>query len=219
MFRHANSGDIPALAGIHREALPRDLLPRLGASYLRREFYPRVLEWDGAFTIVNEEDGRLNGFCIFARDGDSLTRRIMQKKFTIARHLLLAGLKDRSLFAEAAACLRGFRTSLFLDRVMDLRSLPEIYLIATSPACQSRGIGGRILERGIRILFREHSCCLAKTSSDRARQFYLRNGFVEVGIEHRGSRSLCILLRRRNADGLRSCETDTTPVQQRNGCG
>jgi ribosomal protein S18 acetylase RimI-like enzyme len=203
MIRNAGQDDIPALVQIHREALPNDLLPRLGAAYLRKEFYPRVLERDRALTLVSEEDNRLNGFCVFAYDGDSLTREIMRKRITIARYLVLACLKDRSLVAEAVACLRGFRTSLLPGCEVDLRSLPEIYLIATSPSCQSRGIGARIVEQGIEILFREHSVCLTKTSSDRSKQFYLRNGFVEVGVEHRGRRSLSVLLRRREEDGPR----------------
>lgn len=196
MIRQATTADIPFLAAIHCRALPEDLLPRLGAVFLEREFYPRVLEADDSLTLVAEEEGNSHpcAFAVFAYCSESLTRRVLRRKMAIARYLAPAALKHFSLIREILAHLKGFRVEMAPGQSIDIRSFPEVYLIAVHPSCQGRGLGAAVLRDGLSRVFREHCFCLAKTSSPRARRFYISNGFSDVGAEYRGKRRLSLLL-------------------------
>ncbi len=195
MIRKAHNEDIPFLVKIHMAALPGDLLPRLGRDFLVKTFYPAVLRSDQAFTIVHEEDGAPDAFVIFAYHSDALTNQVIKDKVSLAGSMLRGLLADPTLAREAFGFLRGFRTELEEDLRIKLEEIPELYLIATSPDRQSRGLGCQIVRHGLRLLADEgYPCSLVKTSSDRAREFYLKQGYRLIGFEYRQKRRLYLLL-------------------------
>jgi ribosomal protein S18 acetylase RimI-like enzyme len=204
VIRQAERADIPAIADIHAAALPNDLLPRLGKRFLRETFYPAVIDSGIALTIVETVDGELQSFVIFARDSERLTRQVTRRKLALARHGLIAMLRDFALVGEIWSHLKGFRAEFHIEPPVPLNTIPEVYLIATAPGRQSRGSGGRLLEHGIAMLGGKDPECVVRTSSEGARRFYARHGFHRIGVEYRHNRHIHILLRRPGASGARA---------------
>ena len=82
-----------------------------------------------------------------------------------------------------------------LQEVVDLAAIPELYLIATTPGKQSKGIGSSLVKAGLKDLSEKGKAqCLVKTASTRAKDFYEKLGFVEIGYEYRLNRKLFLLL-------------------------
>jgi ribosomal protein S18 acetylase RimI-like enzyme len=195
MIRYARIEDIPDITDVHLRALPEDLLPRLGRSYLVKEFYPQVFRCADTFTLVNEENNRVNAFCIFAGDSRALTGQVMRNKMRLAGYLAVSLVKDLRVFNEVTAILKGSRIELNAGEGDHLNAgLPEIYIIATDPQFQSRGLGREIIEKGWSILSARSPALLVRTSAERARDFYLRFGFRIFGYEFRGKRKLNLLI-------------------------
>lgn len=195
MIREAVSADISSLVDIHMRALPDDLLPRLGHNYLRYEFYPRVLKSSYATTWVVDEDDKLKAIMIVSSSPAQLTAELSRNKFILGVHLLLGALYNLKTLKTILAHLKGFRSEMGEGfECLDLSLACEIYLIATDPVLQSQGLGSQLVVHGLGNLSGKCNQCLVKTSSDDARRFYLRHGFVDVGLEYRGNKPYHILL-------------------------
>ncbi len=194
LIRKATKDDIRQIVDIHLAALPDDLLPKLGKSYLQNTFYAQIIQSDLAFILVNVENDTVNAFCVFALNGGALSSLLTKNKKKLLIPLLRGVLKNVSLLPELAAHLKGFRTELTSAKQIDFESIPELYLIAAEPLSQGRGIGSDLIGEGLKILFRNQSACLVKTSSDKARKFYQKNGFELRGVEYRGKRTMYLLV-------------------------
>ena len=195
MIREARSTDIGDIVTIHSTALPGDFLPRLGNRFLRKVFYPGVIDSEHGFVIVREEHGSICSFIVFAYNSQKLTREATGPKILLAAYVFAALIRDFGLYGELSAHLRGFKTEFYTDIKTPLETIPEIFVMATAPQYQSRGLGGDLLERGLEIVSSVHAGCLVKSSSSHARKFYARHGFMEIGLEHRGTRQVHLLLR------------------------
>lgn len=196
MIREANINDAEALAAIHVAALPNDLLPRLGTQFLSTHFYRVVLRSEHAFTILDEEDHAIRSFIIFAHNSNAVTKQVMGKKFSLLWHLFIAVPRDPSILGEIIGHLKGFKTELISQPNETIEKTPELYLMATAPEHHSKGIGSRLIQRGLEVLAQRNLQCIVKTSSDIAKKFYLKNHFEEIGTEFRHKRKLHILLYR-----------------------
>jgi len=195
MIRQAEINDIPQIVDIHLRALPGDLLPRLGRSYLLNVLYPQIFKSQSTLNLVNDDNGLVNSFCIYAYNSSDLTKYITKNKIVLAKYLSLCLLKDISIIKEVFSLLKGPKIQLFSkdDNFLD-NGLPEIYIIATDPQYQKRGLGKEILKEGFLYLFKDYPACLVKTSSESAKNFYLNLGFTLFGSEYRGSRILHLLV-------------------------
>jgi ribosomal protein S18 acetylase RimI-like enzyme len=195
MIRQAEKKDIPQIVDVHLRALPDDLLPRLGRNYLLNELYPMIFDSNRTFNLVNDDNGLVNAFCIYAYDSKELTKLVTKNKLILAKYLSLCLLKDIRVLKEVIALIKGPNIDLiskdenFLDK-----GLPEIYIIATDPQYQKKGIGKDILATGFLSLIKEYPGCLVRTSAEIARDFYLRYGFSLFGFEYRGRRKFYLLI-------------------------
>ena len=196
MIRKAAERDLPAIVDIHMSALSNDLLPNLGRDFLKKEFYPTVLTSKHALTLVNVEDVIVNAFVTFADDSDALTTQIMRNKVMLAKYVFLGLIKNITLIGEIISHIKGCKTEIRSRVDIDLKKIPELYLMATAREHQAKGIGGQLISKGLEVLSQESQACLAKTSSNRAKGFYLEHHFEEIGYEYRGKRKLYILLYR-----------------------
>ena len=173
-------------------------LPRIGTRFLSKRFYPAILRSNHALTIVDIEDDQVRSFIIFAYDSVAVTKQAMGNKLVLLWYLSLALLRDFSLLGEIVGHLKGFRTELNAQIDGKLEGIPELYLMATAPEHHSKGIGGRLIDRGLDMLSEKEEGlqCIVKTSSDRARRFYAKHRFQEIGLEYRHRRRLYLLLHR-----------------------
>jgi ribosomal protein S18 acetylase RimI-like enzyme len=195
VIREARADDIQDIVRIHLTTLPGDFLPRLGNRFLRKVFYPGVMDSKHGLVVVQEEGGSICSFIVFAFNAEKLTREATGQKIMLAAYILAALIRDFSLFRELSAHLSGFKTEIYTDIKTPLEKIPELFVMATAPHYQSQGMGGDLLERGIEIVSRAHAECLVKTSSRHAKKFYAKHGFKEIGMEYRGARRVHLLLR------------------------
>ncbi|MBI4576420.1 MAG: GNAT family N-acetyltransferase [Planctomycetes bacterium] len=193
MIRLAEVSDIDAMVEIHMRALPGDLLPRLGRAFLGRTFYPTVLGSGHGFILVCEEEGRVRAYVIFARESAGLARDLSSRRVAIGWSILRRLWLDPRIPLDVLAFLRG-RVEL-TEPIEDRERWPELYSIATLPGDQGKGFGAALVQEGLRRLWSAGAPgCTVKTSSDRARAFYVKNGFRDIGVETRGARRFYILL-------------------------
>jgi GNAT superfamily N-acetyltransferase len=192
LVRPATTDDIPALVDIHLRAIPDDVLPRLGARFLAEAFLPIVLNAPDVVTLVC--DAPLpSAFVVFAFDEPALTARLMRNRTALARAALARLASEPGFARDIVAHARGFRMEWFDAPPDNLATTAMLYVMATLPGMQSLGIGARLLQAGLEIVFRRAPACLVKTSSLEARRFYEQNGFRLVGNERRGFRALSVL--------------------------
>jgi len=198
VIRLAVPGDASALARLHVEGLPKDLLPRLGFDFLARAFYPLVLSSPYCFTLVHDQGDGPGGFVVFTHDSPGFMRRLRSRTPAMFLAALAKFSRDPALLADLTRCALGF--------ACDTRSLPcqpeacpELFVIAMAHERRSAGIGTRLALEGLARLARISATarlgCLVKTSSEGAFEFYRKLGFQPVGDERRGARVLWVLHR------------------------
>jgi ribosomal protein S18 acetylase RimI-like enzyme len=197
MIRLARREDIPRLCEIHAHALPDDLLPRLGRGFLRQVFYAQLFEGERGFAILSEEQG-IRSFAVFTRNARALTEALASRKLCILGALATRVWFSPGLPFQLLAATQECRVESRIPAA-DLEKLPELYVMATDPPSQGRGFGTQVVREGLSVLYKDPAVpgCLVRTSSDRARSFYRRLGFEDVGSEQRGKRRLHLLLHRR----------------------
>jgi ribosomal protein S18 acetylase RimI-like enzyme len=195
MIRVACEKDAQELAEIHSRALPDDLLPRIGLRFLKNYFYPLAIRSDHTLLVIAEENGRICSFIVLALDSKAFTREVSSHKTTLAFYTIATLFRDFTLIGELVSHMTGFRSDVSGEVEPDLEELPEIYVMATAPHSQSKGVGSQLLDSALRMLPDSRSGCLVKTSSPRARDFYIRHQFRDIGLEYRSRRCLHLLLR------------------------
>lgn len=198
MIREGSLKDIDQLVEIHRQALPKDFLPRLGAAFLKNTFYPLVLSSPYTLTLVWEDnkDKFIKSFVIFTDNHHLFTSELLKYKKEIFKTIISHSLADSKLLMETLFNV------LFVNQKVDpsfttlVQQVPELVLIATHPFYQSQGIGYQIVAEGLKTLKdKKYTHCLVKTSSPKANIFYNRLGFYKIGEEYRGNRLLVVLLK------------------------
>ena len=206
MIRTADSSDIPYMVKIHTTSLPDDLMPRIGLSYLNNQFYPIVLSSENAYTLVYENQ-EVQAFVIFTYNSKTFSKELTKNKFALGCAILNQLPRDPLLIRDILFASIGKRTIFrqSIKRYPD--SFAELFLIATHPSQQSKGIGRLIVREGLKHLKAKGiPICLVKTSSEKARSFYDHLGFFEIGIEYRGPRQLSILIH--NSDKEKNLDID-----------
>ena len=194
-IRVATESDILTLAEIHFQALPNDLLPRIGKKFLQEYFYPQLLQSKHALTLVYTQGGATKSFVVFAYDSDALTQYILSQRTKMALYLIPATFRSYKLIFDVFSHLRGSELKLNGKSDLEIGKIPELYLMATNSKYTSSGVGGRLITEGLKIMANTSPSCMVKTSSERAKKFYMKYGFKEIGFERRGNRILNLLLR------------------------
>jgi hypothetical protein len=189
-IRDARESDVPQLVDIHQAALPDDFLPRLGHKFLATIFFPLVLNTSAIRVLVLENKQSILSVMILSRSSSSLTKLLLSKKVQVGLALLNALIKNPAIFFEMISHLCGVKRQFLAPYRHNFKLDSEIWLIATRPEDQGKGYGAMILDHALPV----DEKIVAKTSSKEAESFYRKFGFIPIGTEARGSRSLQILL-------------------------
>lgn len=188
-LQRAGHDDVPALAILHRQLMPDDLLPSLGLSLLAGHFWPRLLALPQAETwLLRDAEGAVAGFHVVA--SERMACRIAfycDFRFCLAVLARLL-LQPRVLLHGISVLLAPLRLQQPLDRVP-----AELILLGLRPDCQGRGLGRVLLQHALQRL--GPVACLVKTASESTTRFYQRAGFEPWGRELRDARSLHLLVR------------------------
>ncbi|MGE5477068.1 MAG: GNAT family N-acetyltransferase [Bacteroidales bacterium] len=189
MLRNATRQDCGRLARLYADNLPNDLPCRLGQRFLAGLF-EIVIAAPATAVVVAERGGMLLGFCVITRARQAINRSLISK---LAGALLL---RPAVLIGIVLQALNpSFLKSLFGEPDRDTADWREVYLIAVSQQARGGGLGSKLLEMALAAGPAEIPC-LAKTMDDGAAIFYQSMGFVPMGTEKRGSRSLTVLGRK-----------------------
>lgn len=192
MIKDIKDSDLAQVANIHYSALPNDLLPFLGRGFLINGFYDVCIKPGRTLFLGFFEQDVPCAFVIFAYDSKRLTLEssIYRLRFYLA---LVKILLSRPLFIKRLYSTFRVKRTMY-EKQLKIEEYPELYLIAADPAYQNKGYGGKILSEGLkRLQMQNYKGCSVKTSSEKAKRFYEKNGFRVVGIEYRGLRKLYIL--------------------------
>jgi hypothetical protein len=189
MLREARYNDIDEIINIHLAALKDGLLSKLGRTFLKKVFYPICLQSNDVLILVYEQQNKIISFVIYTKNSEQLTKNLLSKKFAIGIAILKNSFLKKSLLKDIAIVLKGFHVQIDHDYKNLLKNNPaELYLIGTQPRSQGKGIGSILVSEGlIKFAIKLNvSTCFVKTSSFKAKQFYLANQFKIVGTEYRG---------------------------------
>jgi glycosyltransferase involved in cell wall biosynthesis/ribosomal protein S18 acetylase RimI-like enzyme len=148
--RRAREEDGPALARLHREALPKAFLPSLGDGFLTRLY--RALAADrGAVVLVADKDGEVRGFGAGVVSGRQFARRFCLRHGVAA----VASVLRRPGTARRALARARYRAGS--GELPD----PELLSLAVDPGLRAAGMGRRLADG---VLSR-----LAELGADRVR--------------------------------------------------
>lgn len=186
-----------AFQALHKDALPDDITPNLPAPYYRT-ILEMMAEPDNGFLLQVEDGGRPVGLCGVVYCANDFAAKISAQRAALVRSVIKFAFTRPPLLLDMAGSMFG-KTSYHRE----VHPSPEMFFICVAGDAQSRGVGAQMLNEAFhRVVAEGRPGMLVKTASDRAHQFYLRNGFVEVGIQDRGRRKLGILHRGRAKSDL-----------------
>ncbi len=183
-IRHAKQADFLEMAHIHKEALPTDLLPRLGTSYLEKTFYKKLQSNAYGFILVAEAKEKVIGFIIVAPScaATSYLREI--KEFF---NLLLC------IFTKPQAWLGAIQVIFSKTEPPQLKQgfEKEIIAFAISKRYQGKGVGRLLINSAVEQIT-SHPLT-TRTASQSAQAFYSHLGFTVIGTEYRLKKTFIIM--------------------------
>lgn len=170
--RPARPADAPALAQMHRRALPDAFLPSLGDRFLRRLYRALAADKEAVALVAVDEEGIVG----FATGVPSVRR--FYRRFLL-RHGLPAALAIAPRMARPSAVRRLRETAAYPQRSGSLPDA-ELLSIAVSPARASRGVGRGLAEATIAGLAGRGATevkVVVSADNERANRFYAGVGF------------------------------------------
>jgi len=139
--RRASVDDVPAIASLHVDRLPRGFLTTLGPRFLHR-LYTRMLTVPGAHVLVaDRDDGDIAGFIATAGDTRALYREFLRRD--------AASAALGSLRAILRAPRQVWETLRYGMGGADDLPPAEILSIAVAPGAAGKGVGGALVARAL----------------------------------------------------------------------
>jgi ribosomal protein S18 acetylase RimI-like enzyme len=164
LIEPAEPADVPSIVAIHREALPDDVLPRLGPELLR-DFYSWIVTRSDQHLAVARHGTCVEGFCLLSLSPVSVTGVLRPKHLaTLAR----VAIRNPRLVVSALV-------QMTKPTVSDWEDAAEIAFIAVNPATSGQGIGRLLMEDAATVSHargRQHIA--TKTANARLAQYYVR---------------------------------------------
>jgi ribosomal protein S18 acetylase RimI-like enzyme len=143
-MRAALAGDAPAIAALHRDAMPTAFLPSLGDRFLRRLYRTAARDPD-AVALVAVDRGTVVGFVAAVPSVRAFFRRF------VARHGAMAALDAAPHLMRPSVAGRAVETARYPAGTEDLPDA-ELLSIAVAPGYRARGIGAGLTAAVARAL-------------------------------------------------------------------
>ncbi len=175
--RFMTTGDAADVARLHAESITEGFLSRLGPRFLR-QLYIGVHQAEGSCVYVAEHEGRILGFCAYARDVSAMYKRVLRARFF---RLGLASLP----YSLNPRLLREIFDTLRYPAKQAACDLPAAEILSISVSAEARGTGtGRALLEAVYERARADGetkiKVLAGAKLDGANRFYQACGFTKV---------------------------------------
>lgn len=172
-IRNVNSSDLIQIARIHAIELPNDFCSLLGENFLKKIFYPELLECS-EIAVCAETGGRIAGYVFFSGD-KYIYKRIARKHFKI---FLILGFRKMFRFRFIKYV---FEVIVLLFLLKNKIGEIELAYIAVSKEFQGRNTGSEITKHGLLALKQMgYKNCWVKTLTKTKSNvvFYQNLGFV-----------------------------------------
>jgi ribosomal protein S18 acetylase RimI-like enzyme len=195
-IRNANLYDISEIVRVHQIAFKGFFLDRMGPAFLRA-YYRALLDYEGAILLVHrDEKGEIDGFAAGFLEPDRFYAHFRRRRMQMLPAIALALLRRPNLIFEIS------RNAGRVARAAELNvAAAELASIGTSR--RGSGVGSRLLrafcERSAALGANEVRLTTDRDDNGAVIRFYLDHGFEQCGVEFRGERALCSLVRQSNA--------------------
>jgi len=175
------------LSDLHKSSLPDDITPNLVESYYEFVISLMANPKNGVLTIAYKSE-ELIGFCFVAFNPGDFSEMIAERRVLLIKSIVKFIFKKPGLIVDLFGSVFG---KIILFEEFDEKQCPEVFSICVSRNARSTGVGSRLIKKSADVLIsRGLQYLLAKTSNERAGNFYLKDGFVLVGRQNRVARKL-----------------------------
>jgi len=189
MIKFAKTQHISQCIEIQKNSLSKDILSELNNYFLFYLFFESCINNINCFFLVNEEKGTVTSFIIILKNPskfffDLLKASIRNYSYTL--HAFLLMIKNVHNFTKCVLFLKPPINEFFVELP---GQMPEIKVIATRNEYQNKGYGTQLLNYALKLIDNK---CIVKTHSEKAAQFYIKNGGAIAGYERTGLWKLTI---------------------------
>ncbi len=167
------------IARLHCASLPSDFLSALGTLFLKRIFYPGIIESPDAFGYVSLEKNSVVGFIAGSYNSTSTYRHIVYSRMPLFAICLCA-----AIIRKPSIISRILQTVRFMRGTAGLQKTPnnaELLVIAVSQTDRGKGVGKALVEK-LRSRFQERCVesfrVITESGLVPANRFYQTLGFV-----------------------------------------
>lgn len=192
------ASDLKAVAVLHRHAFPGFFLERMGLPFLR-QYYAALLSYPRHCALVAEVSGNVVGFAAGFLQPAEFYRHFRRQRLRLVPSIALAVIRSPSL-------IRGILSNAERLKAAQTEEpgCAELSSIAGFPP--GLGVGTSLLEAFCSQVA-QHGATSVVLTTDSAqnlstRTFYERRGFVEIAVEQRASRRLCLYRRQLNSGAV-----------------
>lgn len=179
--RHADAGDLPAIARVHGAAFPGFFLTLLGPAFLRA-YYAAVLDFDGGCLLVAEQNGRILGLVAGFVDPKRFYRKMARRKAKFFLPALGGAIRHPSILLRLAqrvwSVIGGRRGEEASDHGP---ASCELSSIAVHPEAGHHGVGKMLVSAFLEVARQRGAIHVYLTTdaqeNDAINAFYRRAGF------------------------------------------
>jgi GNAT superfamily N-acetyltransferase len=177
------------LCDLHKSSLPDDITPNLVESYYEFIISLMANPKNGVLTVAHNSE-ELIGFCFVAFNPGDFSAMIAERRVLLIKSIVKFIFTRPGLIVDLCGSVFG---KIILFEKFNEKQCPEVFAICVSRNERSTGVGSRLIKKAADLLTpRGLQYLLAKTSNERAGNFYLKDGFVLVGRQNRIARKLAI---------------------------
>lgn len=118
IIKTAHSSDIEEIVSIHVNALPQAFLPQLGHVFLRKYFYPLILNENFSDCYVLEHHNLIQAFIVITSNHKLFYKNIFSQisLFKIASHIFLQGIRKPNFFFRSIQCFMQYQRNTSITR-------------------------------------------------------------------------------------------------------
>lgn len=191
-FRRAELSDCAAMAAMHCEALPSDLLPRLGAPLLANSLFPWMIASSSLKVMAMVDHEALVGFSVVQLVPGAFQAVLNRNRIQLLWPLLRATLREPRLAIEIT-CSTLFNRICLNEGCQFPREAHELSFMVVAASHRGRRLGERFMQMSLDDARADGLPLLIRTAIPDLERFYRRWGFVEIGRDMRCSRNLALM--------------------------
>ncbi len=177
MLRKATQKDVYEIAQIHSQALPHELLTKLGEPFLHRLYRSATNNSDCLIIIALDKEKIIGSLWIAKNSGSFYKKFLLENPFFILKITVLSTIKNIHILKDIAS------TAKYVLSHKEKDAVPEILAFVIDETYQRQGIGSLLLKKAentlLKLRYTEYN---VKTTAKnkKSNSFYKKNGFIQT---------------------------------------